>query len=114
VLGTDAVGWDRPFLAMRQAFSATGDPGEIWDGHFAGREREVFIVQQLDNLAALPPSGFQVGFFPLRLAGYSAAPARVVALVPWGRAVARGWVELLSKLHSMQRGATTVREVALP
>jgi kynurenine formamidase len=82
VLGTDAVGWDRPFLAMRRAFAETGDPGEIWDGHFAGREREVFIVQQLDNLAALPPSGFQVGFFPLRLAGCSASPARVVAFLP--------------------------------
>jgi kynurenine formamidase len=82
VLGTDAAGWDRPFLAMRQAFAASRDPAEIWDGHFAGREREVFIVQQLDNLAALPPSGFRVGFFPLRLAGCSAAPARVVGFVP--------------------------------
>lgn len=81
VLGTDALGWDRPFPAMRRAFEATGDPAEIWDGHFAGREREVFIVQQLSNLAALPPSGFKVGFFPLRLHGCSAAPARVVAFV---------------------------------
>jgi kynurenine formamidase len=81
VLGTDAVGWDRPFPVMRQAFAATGDQSEIWDGHFAGREREVFIVQQLDNLAALPPTGFMVGFFPMKLAGCSAAPARVVAFV---------------------------------
>lgn len=81
VLGTDAVGWDRPFLAMRQAFQASGDRGEIWDGHFAGREREVFIVQQLVNLASLPPSGFKVGFFPLPLGGCSAAPARVVAFL---------------------------------
>jgi kynurenine formamidase len=81
VLGTDALGWDRPFLAMRRAFAETGDPGEIWDGHFAGREREVFIVQQLDNLGALPVSGFKVGFFPMRLVGCSAAPARVVAFV---------------------------------
>ena len=81
VLGTDAVGWDRPFLEMRRAFQASGDAGEIWDGHFAGREREVFIVQQLDNLAALPPSGFKVGFFPLRLAHCSASPARVVAFL---------------------------------
>lgn len=81
VLGTDAVGWDRPFMAMRRAFEASGDRAEIWDGHFAGRDREVFIVQQLDNLAALPPSGFKVGFFPMKLAGCSAAPARVVAFV---------------------------------
>ena len=66
VLGTDAAGWDRPFLEMRRAFQRSGDPREIWDGHFAGREREIFIVQQLVNLAALPPSGFKVGFFPLR------------------------------------------------
>jgi len=81
VLGTDALGWDRPFAAMRRAFKKTGNAAEIWDGHFAGRDREVFIVQQLSNLAALPVSGFKVGFFPMRLAGCSAAPARVVAFV---------------------------------
>lgn len=81
VLGTDALGWDRPFGAMRRAFKKTQNPREIWDGHFAGRDREVFIVQQMDNLAALPPSGFKVAFFPLRLGGCSAAPARVVAFV---------------------------------
>ena len=81
VLGTDALGWDRPFGVMREAFHATGDPSQIWDGHFAGREREVFIVQQLVDLGALPPGPVKVGFFPLRLAGCSAAPARVVAFV---------------------------------
>jgi kynurenine formamidase len=81
VLGTDALGWDRPFLVMRREFKATGDASVIWDGHFAGREKEVFIVQQVDNLAALPPKGFKVGCFPLRLAGCSASPARVVAFL---------------------------------
>jgi kynurenine formamidase len=81
VMGTDALGWDRPFLEMRRAFLDSGDPAEIWDGHFAGRDREIFIVQQLVNLASLPPSGFRVGFFPLKLARCSAAPARVVAFV---------------------------------
>lgn len=81
VLGTDAVGWDRPFAAMRRAFRETGDPKQIWDGHFAGREREVFIVQQLTNLKSLPPHGFKVGFFPIKLAHCSAAPARAVAFV---------------------------------
>jgi kynurenine formamidase len=82
VLGTDALGWDRPFHVMRQAFRATGDASQIWDGHFAGREREVFIVQQLDNLKSVPSHGFHVGFFPIKLAHCSAAPARVVAFVP--------------------------------
>jgi kynurenine formamidase len=82
VLGTDALGWDRPFAVMRRAFRESGDPAQIWDGHFAGRDREVFIVQQLANLASLPPHGFKVGFFPLKLAHCSAAPARVVAFLP--------------------------------
>jgi kynurenine formamidase len=81
VLGTDALGWDRPFAVMRRAFRETGDIKQIWDGHFAGRDREVFIVQQLSNLKSLPPHGFKVGFFPIKLAHCSAAPARVVAFV---------------------------------
>lgn len=82
VLGTDALGWDRPFGVMRREFRESGDPTTIWDGHFAGRDREVFIVQQLDNLAALPAHGFKVGFFPVKFARCSAAPARAVAFVP--------------------------------
>jgi kynurenine formamidase len=79
VLGTDALGWDRPFAVMRRAFRETGDCAQIWDGHFAGQHREVFIVQQLVNLAALPQHGFKLGCFPIKLARCSAAPARVVA-----------------------------------
>ena len=82
VLGTDALGWDRPFGVMRRAFRESGDRSLIWDGHFAGREREVFIVQQLVNLDQLPGHGFKVGFFPIKLADCSAAPARVVAFLP--------------------------------
>lgn len=81
VLGTDALGWDRPFLVMRRAFAETQDKSQIWDGHFAGRDREVFIVQQLVNLENLPSNGFKVGFFPIKLAHCSAAPARAVAFV---------------------------------
>jgi kynurenine formamidase len=81
VLGTDALGWDRPINMMKEAFQKSRDKRDIWDGHFAGRESEIFIVQQLVNLAALPANGFRVAFFPLRLARCSAAPARVVAFV---------------------------------
>lgn len=66
---------------MRKRYEETGDGGAIWDGHFAIREKEAFIVQQLDNLAALPPTGFMVGFFPIKLVGTSAVPARVVAFL---------------------------------
>ncbi|WP_158885141.1 cyclase family protein [Amycolatopsis anabasis] len=81
ILGTDAVGWDRPIPAMVKAFQETGDAGQIWDGHYAIRAKEAFIVQQLANLAALPLTGFRVGCFPLKLTDTSAAPARVVAFL---------------------------------
>ena len=81
VLGTDAPGWDRPFPVMRKRFEETGEGSTIWDGHFAIQEKEAFIVQQMHNLAALPASGFMVGFFPMKLVGTSAAPARAVAFL---------------------------------
>lgn len=81
ILGTDAMAWDRPFPVMKAAYEATGDPAEIWDGHFAIADREAFIIQQLDNLAALPPAGFHVGFFPIKLPKTSASPCRVVAFL---------------------------------
>jgi len=81
ILGTDCLGWDVPFTQIRKNFQETGDPSKIWEGHFAGRTAEVFIIQQMYDLAQLPPNGFKVGFFPLRLARCSASPARVVAFV---------------------------------
>jgi len=81
ILGTDAVGWDLPFGVMAQRFKETGDNTLLWDGHKAIVQKEALIVQQLTNLGALPLAGFMVGFFPIKLAGCSAAPARVVAFV---------------------------------
>ena len=79
--GTDALGWDRPFHVMIMDYKQTGDKEKIWDAHFAHREKEFYVVQQLANLEKLPPHGFKVGFFPLKLVGASAAPARVVAFL---------------------------------
>lgn len=81
VLGTDALGFDRPFPAMIEAWKRSGDKSHIWDGHYALRNYQCYVVQQLSNLEALPASGFKVSFFPLKLAGASAAPARVVAFL---------------------------------
>ncbi len=79
--GTDALGWDRPFHVMVAEFKKTGDKSHIWDAHFAHRDKEFFVVQQLVNLDSLPPVGFKLGIFPLKLVGTSAAPARVVAFI---------------------------------
>ena len=79
--GTDATGWDRPFQVMIEDFQRSGDKRFIWDAHFAHRDVELYIVQQLINLDRLPNHGFKVAFFPLKLMKASAAPARVVAFV---------------------------------
>lgn len=79
--GTDATGWDRPFPVMVNDFKLTGDKKHIWDAHYAYREAEVYVVQQLTNLDRLPPCGFKVAFFPLKLVGASAAPCRAVAFL---------------------------------
>ncbi len=81
ILGTDAVGWDLPFGLMARKYQETKDKAVLWDGHKAIVDREAFIVQQMTNLGALPLRGFMVGFFPIKLAHCSAAPARVVAFV---------------------------------
>lgn len=81
VLGTDSVGWDRPFAVMRKAFEETGDKSHVWDGHFAIQEKEAFIVQQLHNLKSVPATGFMIGCFPINMVGTSAAPARIVAFL---------------------------------
>lgn len=79
--GTDATGWDRPFHVMVSDWIATRDKKYIWDAHYAHRNKEFYVVQQLCNLDQLPPHGFKVGFFPLPIVGASAAPARVVAFL---------------------------------
>ena len=79
--GTDAIGWDRPFPVMVADYQRTKDKRFIWDAHFACRDVEFYVVQQLANLDKLPPHGFKVSFFPVLLVGASAAPSRVVAFL---------------------------------
>ncbi|MBY0360053.1 MAG: cyclase family protein [Candidatus Obscuribacterales bacterium] len=79
--GTDATGWDRPFPVMIADYLRTKNKEHIWDAHFAHREQEFYVVQQLTNLHLLPACGFKVAFFPLNIVGASAAPARVVAFI---------------------------------
>jgi kynurenine formamidase len=52
----------------------------FWEAHQA--DLPYSQIERLVNLDALPPTGFQVSCFPLRIVGASAAPARVVAFLP--------------------------------
>ena len=79
VMGIDAWGWDRPLHLQAQEALASGTPGMFWAAHQA--DLPYSQIERLANLDRLPPNGFTVACFPLRLIGGSAAPARVVAIL---------------------------------
>jgi kynurenine formamidase/alpha-beta hydrolase superfamily lysophospholipase len=79
IIGTDAWGLDRPFVAMAADYRRTADASVIWPAHFAGRNAEYCQIEKLTNLDRLPPFGFTVFCFPVRIARASAAWVRVVA-----------------------------------
>ena len=79
VMGIDAWGWDRPLQLQAAEALAERRPGIFWAAHQA--DLAYSQIERLANLDQLPPSGFTVACFPLRLVGGSAAPARVVAIL---------------------------------
>jgi kynurenine formamidase len=80
VMGIDAWGWDAPLHLQAERAKAAGKPGIFWEAHQANLSYSQ--IERMVNLGALPPKGFNVACFPLRVVGGSGAPARVVAIVP--------------------------------
>ena len=58
----------------------SGEAGVFWEAHQV--DLDYSQIERLVNLGSLPDQGFQIACFPLRIEGGSAAPARVVAIVP--------------------------------
>jgi kynurenine formamidase len=81
VTGTDGWSWDAPFSFTRKRFAETGDPSIIWEGHKAGREIGYCHMEKLTNLDKLPPFGFKVACFPVKIAAASAGWTRCVAML---------------------------------
>ena len=79
VMGIDAWGWDAPLYMQAERAKESGEKGVFWAAHQV--DLPYSQIERLFNLGALPPEGFQVACFPLRIVGASAAPARVVAIV---------------------------------
>jgi kynurenine formamidase len=80
VMGIDAWGWDEPLHLQAERAKQSGEPGVFWAAHQC--DLPYSQIERLVNLDSLPLQGFEVACFPLRLVGGSAAPARVVAIVP--------------------------------
>jgi len=80
VTGIDGWSWDAPFVHTRKRWEATRDPSIIWEGHKAGREIGYCHLEKLHNLEKLPPSGFMVACFPVKIEAASAGWTRAVAI----------------------------------
>ena len=81
VVGTDAWSWDAPFSFTARRFAETRDPSIIWEGHKAGRIRPYYQMEKLQNLEALPSTGFTVACFPVKIERASAGWVRAVAML---------------------------------
>jgi kynurenine formamidase len=79
VMGIDAWGWDAPLDRQAQAALREQQGGIFWAAHQA--DLPYAQIERLMNLDRLPPFGFKVSCFPLKIVGGSAGPARVVAIL---------------------------------
>jgi kynurenine formamidase len=79
VMGIDAWGWDAPLHLQAAAALERRARGVFWAAHQA--DLAYSQIERLCNLGALPPDGFHVSCFPLRIVGASAGPARAVAIL---------------------------------
>ena len=81
VTGIDGWSWDAPFSFTARRYAKDHDPKIIWEGHKAGRDIGYCHLEKLHNLEALPPSGFTVACFPVKVKGGSAGWTRAVAIL---------------------------------
>jgi len=81
IVGTDGWSWDRPLPYIAADFAATKDASLIWEGHFAGIEREYYHMEKLTNLDKLPAFGFKLHCFPIKIKAASAGWVRAVAIL---------------------------------
>jgi kynurenine formamidase len=78
-MGIDAWGWDAPLDGQASEALERDEPGIFWAAHQV--DLPYSQIERLTNLAALPPTGFTVACFPLKIKGASAGLSRVVAIV---------------------------------
>jgi kynurenine formamidase len=80
VMGIDAWGWDGPLDRQASEALARGEPGVFWAAHQSNLPYSQ--IERLVNLGSLPPFGYKVACFPLKIQGGSSGPARAVAILP--------------------------------
>lgn len=82
VIGTDAYGFDKPFVEMGRRFVESGNEEELWPAHFAGREVEYCQIESMANFDQLPRrTNVPLVTFPVKIENASAGWVRPVAFV---------------------------------
>ena len=81
IVGTDAWSWDAPFQLTADRWARDRDPSIIWEGHKAGREIGYYQIEKLHNLEDLPPFGFLLSCFPVKIRAAGAGWIRAVAML---------------------------------
>ncbi len=101
VMGIDAYTWDKPFdcvltLGGKKPWPRpdslpsydkvppareTGKLGEWLESHLLGTKREYVHAENLANLDKLPPFGFKVSLFPIKIEGASGGWIRAAAII---------------------------------
>jgi kynurenine formamidase len=79
--GIDGWSWDAPFVFTAKKYAETKDASLIWEGHKAGRHIGYCHLEKLHNLERLPPTGFMVSCFPVKIERASAGWTRAVAII---------------------------------
>lgn len=80
--GTDAWSWDAPLPLIGAQYEKDHDKEKIWEGHKAGADCIFCHMEKLNNLDSLPPFGFTVSAFPIRIDKGTAGWVRPVAILP--------------------------------
>ena len=83
-MGTDAWFWDAPFSFTARRWAETQDPAIIWEGHKAGSDIGYYQIEKLHGLEALPPFGFTVSCFPVKIKNAGVGWIRAVAIFAQG------------------------------
>lgn len=81
ITGTDGWSWDAPFSHTRKRYAENPDPSLVWEGHRASMEIGYCHLEKLSNLEQLPPAGFRISCFPVKIKAASAGFARAVAIL---------------------------------
>ena len=82
LVGIDAGIWDRPVALQLADLQAGREAGRYMEGHRAAGSHGMCILEWLTNLETLPPTGFLVAAFPVKIHRAGGAWVRAVALIP--------------------------------